>query len=63
MSASKSGEIFIERLQVGQILRITAMDVATATEVTFQVPLSARTSDIEQMAKSKLAYVLRKNRT
>ena len=47
-------------LQVGTLMKVTAMDVATLTEVVIQGPVSAHENILKMNALKKLAYVLRK---
>ncbi|THD44678.1 MAG: hypothetical protein E7774_09740 [Bradyrhizobium sp.] len=58
-----SDEIIIETQRIGNILRVAAVDVATATEVVFQAPTTATRAAIERLAASKLRYVLAKGAT
>ncbi len=53
-------EFIIECVQVGAILRVTAIDPVTGTEVTFQAPASLRPAELKQTAANKLKYVLNK---
>lgn len=47
---------------MGAVVRVSAIDVATGTEVTIQGPKSAGKQQLEQVALQKLRYVLaRKN--
>jgi hypothetical protein len=58
-----AGEIIIETQRIGAILRVAAVDVATATEVVFQAPATATRASIERLAASKLRYVMSKDAT
>jgi len=49
-------EIIIETTQIGQILRVRAMDPETLTEISFQAPLGTPRLQIERLALQKLAY-------
>ena len=60
MTKDTSREILIEYAQVGNAVRVTAVDAATGTEVTFQAPATASQSDLNRMAVSKLKYVMGK---
>jgi len=62
MADGKSGEVFIERHQIGNIMRVNAIDVATGIEVTFQAPANTSAGDIDRMAINKLKYVLEKQK-
>lgn len=57
---SKPGQAIIEYVQVGAIVRVTAIDPITGTEAVFQAPVNTPRSSLEQMALNKLRYVLSK---
>lgn len=48
------GEVYFEFVQVGQQMRVAAIDVATATEVVVITPVSATRSQMQQLALGKL---------
>ena len=50
-------EIIIECVQIGLALRVSAVDAATGTEVTFQAPANAAQETIRRLAADKLKYV------
>jgi hypothetical protein len=52
--------IILEIVAIGASQKVTAVDEATGTEVSFIAPASAARADIERLARSKLAYVLQK---
>ena len=54
-------EIILEFHPVGNIMRVSAMDTATMTEVTIQCPINAGELVFKKNAIAKLEYVLRKN--
>ncbi len=54
-------EIIYEFYTIGAVVKITALDVATLTEVSVQGPASAGEAALKQVALNKLLYVLRKN--
>jgi len=54
-------EIIFEFRPVGNIMRVTAMDVATMTEVAIQGPLNAGETVLRHNALMRLEYALRKN--
>ena len=54
-------EIILELRPVGNIMRVSAMDTATMTEVTLQGPINAGEHVLKQNVLAKLEYVLRKN--
>lgn len=60
MPGSAPGEVFIEFQQIGRIVRVTAIDAATGTEVSFQAPAQTPPSDLRRTAVKKLDYVLNK---
>ena len=53
-------EVIFEFHPVGNIMRVSAMDVATLTEVSIQAPIHAGEAVFKQNALAKLEYVLRK---
>jgi hypothetical protein len=54
-------EILIESVPYGNSLRVTAIDAATGTEITFQAPLTTSQLAIKRLATSKIKFVLEKN--
>jgi hypothetical protein len=52
--------IILEVTTIGSSQKVTAIDEATGTEVSFIAPTSAARIDIERLARSKLAYVLQR---
>ena len=54
------GGIILEMTSIGSSLKITAIDEATGTEVSFIAPATAARSDLERLARSKLNYVMNK---
>lgn len=60
MSDSETDEVFIEYIQIKKTVRVTAIDAATGTEVTFQAPVSTSRSELERLAMKKLNYVMNK---
>ena len=48
------GEVYFEFVQVGQQMRVAAIDAATGTEVIVIVPASAAKGHMQQMALAKL---------
>jgi len=53
-------EVIIELNPVGNIMRVSAMDVETLTEISIQGPASAPESTLKQNALRRLEYVLKK---
>ncbi|MCB9987251.1 MAG: hypothetical protein H6865_06395 [Rhodospirillales bacterium] len=55
-------EIIIEFIPIGAYVRVTAMDVASMTEIFVQGPKTAASGVLRANALKRLEYVLRKNR-
>lgn len=53
-------EVIFEYSQFGHIMKVTAMDTETLTEVTIQCPISAGEVTFKANALKRLEYVLRK---
>jgi predicted acylesterase/phospholipase RssA len=62
MSDPQKAEFIIECTPIGTSLRVTAVDVATGTEVHFQAPANAGKAELHRIAANKLQYVLRKQK-
>ncbi len=56
----KGREVIFEYRQVGNIMRVTAMDTATMTEVVIQCPVNAGELAFQKNALMRLEYVLKK---
>jgi hypothetical protein len=56
----KNREVIFEMQQIGALIKVTAMDVASLTEVVIQGPVNAHESILKMNALKKLEYVLRK---
>jgi len=56
----KDREIIIEISRIGAYARVSAMDVATLTEITMQGPVSAPESALRYNAIKRLEYVMKK---
>ena len=56
----KSREVIFEFRPVGNIMRVTAMDTATLTEIMIQCPVTAGEAAFKKNALMRLEYVLRK---
>ena len=54
------GAILLEIVRLGSSLKVTAVDEASGVEASFVAPSGTPRSDIEQLAKSKLRYILAK---
>lgn len=52
--------IILEMTTIGSSQKVTAVDEATGTEVSFITPASTARADIERLARAKLEYVMRK---
>ncbi len=48
------GEVYFEFVQVGQQMRVAAIDAATGTEVVVITPVSASKLQMQQVALAKL---------
>lgn len=53
-------EVIIELVQVGNVVKATAMDTRTLIEISIQGPASAPESTLKANAVKRLEYVLRK---
>ncbi len=53
-------EVIVEFAQVGPVVKVSALDVASLTEVSIQGPASAPRAVLERNALARLEYVLRK---
>lgn len=53
-------EVIFEFRPVGHIVRVSAMDVQTLTEITIQGPINAGEETLKRNALLRLEYVLRK---
>lgn len=53
-------EVILEFYQIGQIVKVTAMDTKTLTEISIQGPTSAGESLLKANAMKRLEYVLKK---
>ena len=53
-------EIIIEFFPIGQLVKVTAMDAASLTEISIQGPKSAGEDTLKTNALNRLEYVLRK---
>ena len=56
----KDPEIIIEFIEIGQSVKVSAVDVASGEEVSIIGPVSASRDQLEQTAVAKLKYVLTK---
>ncbi len=53
-------EIIIEFHPVGAVVKVSAIDVATLTEISIQGPASAGEETLKRNAVKRLEYVMRK---
>jgi hypothetical protein len=53
-------EVILEFTAVGAVVRVSAMDPRTLTEVVVQGPAAAGRAALERLALAKLAWVLRR---
>lgn len=60
MSRDPDDEILIEMNRIGGAMEVRAISASDGLEVVFTAPSSAAKSDIEKLARAKLAYVRRK---
>lgn len=58
--ALKGREVIIEFMPVGNIVRVSAMDTRTLTEIIVQGPASAGEATLKRNAIKRLEYVLKK---
>jgi hypothetical protein len=56
----KGREVIFEYRKVGNIMRVTAMDTATMTEIVLQCPVNAGEAAFQKNALMRLEYVLKK---
>ena len=56
----KGREIIFEFQPMGHVVRVSAMDTASLTEVVIQGPASASQMQLQSIATRKLEYVLKK---
>ncbi|MFM2041517.1 MAG: hypothetical protein RLY86_93 [Pseudomonadota bacterium] len=58
MGQERQGTVLLEFQQVGAIMRVSAIDTVTNTEVTIQGPAGAGRHTLSRTAIAKLNYVL-----
>jgi len=58
--ALKNREIIIEFHPVGNLVKVSAMDIKSLTEISIQGPKSAGETALQQNALKRLEYVLKK---
>lgn len=53
-------EVIIEFHSIGQVVKVSAMDTASLTEISIQGPANASQEILKQNALKRLEYVLKK---
>ena len=56
----KGREVFLEFIPMGAIVKVTAMDTQTMTEISIQGPRTASEEALKHNALKRLKYVLKK---
>lgn len=56
----KGRDVIFEFFPVGSVMKVTAMDVASLTEVVIQGPMNASEAVLKQNALKRLEYVMKK---
>lgn len=56
----RNREVIVEFTPVGNIMRVTAMDTATLTEIVISGPKTTPQTTLKRNAVKRLEYVLRK---
>lgn len=56
------GEIYIEYTQVGQIIKVTAIDATTGIEAVIMGPASTEQSQLKKIVVQKLRMILKKSK-
>ncbi len=62
MTGDKLGEVLFEYVQMGNSVRVTAIDADSGLEVMVQVPARLSGPDLQRVALQKLRYMLAKKR-
>ena len=62
MPRETPGEVLFEYIQMGNAMRVSAIDAATGTEVTVQAPLTLSPLEMQKLALNKLVYVMGKEK-
>lgn len=60
MPNDPDAEILIEMNRIGKAMEVRAISAGDGLEVSFTAPTNTAQSDIDRLARSKLAYVRRK---
>lgn len=61
-NAGQGTDVFFEIQQLGESIKITAIDESTGTEVSIQGPATAPLATLQYMAMKKLNYILAKSK-
>ena len=61
MPNDPDAEILIEMNRIGNAMEVRAISAADGLEVSFTAPANSAQSDIDRLARAKLAYVRRKS--
>jgi hypothetical protein len=61
-SRPEPNEIILEFVGMGSVMRVSAMDPASLTEVVIQGPIGADQASLADLAKQKLMFMLAKKR-
>ena len=60
ISIMKNREIIVELIPVGNVMRVTAMDVKSLTEIVISGPATTPDAILKRNAVKRLEYVLKK---
>ena len=60
MSDDPDSEILVEMNRIGSAMEVRAISAGDGLEISFSAPANTPQSDIQRLARSKLAYVRRK---
>jgi len=55
-------EVIFEYTRIGSIVRVTAVDATTGTEVVIQGPAASSQHELQRIALNKLKYVMEKGK-
>jgi hypothetical protein len=58
--ADRAGEIILEFQYMPHAVKVSAIDIASSTEVSIMGPRGASQSELERVARAKLSYVIAK---
>lgn len=59
--SAEGGQVIFEFISIGQSVKVSAIDVATGTEVSIVGAASATDAELKDVAYQKLRYVMTKN--